>query len=341
MKRIRRCKTALRSKDRVQLDGRAAACARRGAAGERAYVFLSDRGREEASLTFSELERRAYALAAQLVGRGQRGERALLMFPPGLDFIVAFFGCLIARMIAVPMMPPRRLGARDSSASIVADCTPRFALTSPNLPAARSDLAERLKATALDFIYVDATKEAEAPAGSIFAKPGLQDLAFLQYTSGSTWDPKDGMVSHEPSRQCRDDPARVRQHAGDHICELGPALSRYGAYSECAADALCRLPLLAHGADIERLQHIQNKPHIVIERDPAHICGRPRVAVHEPDHLGIGEKVAVAHHHTLGIRRRARGVLQRSQNLQVGLGKCLRRRGLFRGVDAKKSTRSP
>ncbi len=163
---------------------------------ERAYVFLSDRGGEEASLTFSELERRAGALAAQLVGRGQRGERALLMFPPGLDFIVAFFGCLIAGMIAVPMMPPRRLGARDSSASIVADCTPRFALTSPTLQAARSDLAERLKATALDFIYVDATKEAEAPAGSIFPEPGLQDLAFLQYTSGSTSDPKGVMVGH-------------------------------------------------------------------------------------------------------------------------------------------------
>ena len=163
---------------------------------ERAYVFLSDRGGEEASLTFSELERRAGALAAQLVDRGQRGERALLMFPPGLDFIVAFFGCLIAGMIAVPMMPPRRFGARDSSASIVADCTPRFALTSPTLQAARSDLAERLKATALDFIYVDATKEAEAPAGSIFPQPGPQDLAFLQYTSGSTSDPKGVMVSH-------------------------------------------------------------------------------------------------------------------------------------------------
>ena len=163
---------------------------------ERAYVFLSDRGGEEASLTFSELERRASALAAQLVDRGQRGERALLMFPPGLDFIVAFFGCLIAGTIAVPMMPPRRVGARDSSASIVADCTPRFALTSPGLQVARSDLEERLKATALDFIYIDATKEAEAPAGSIFPAPGPQDLAFLQYTSGSTSDPKGVMVSH-------------------------------------------------------------------------------------------------------------------------------------------------
>ena len=162
---------------------------------ERAYVFLSDSGCEEASLTFSELEGRARAVAAQLADRGQRGERALLMFPPGLDFLVAFFGCLIAGMIAVPMMPPRRVGARDSSASIVADCTPRFALTNPTLQTARNDLAERLKGTGLDFIYVDA-KKAEAPAESFFSEPGLQDLAFLQYTSGSTSDPKGVMVGH-------------------------------------------------------------------------------------------------------------------------------------------------
>lgn len=163
---------------------------------ERAYAFLSDRGGEEASLTFSELERRARALAAELVGRGLSGERALLMFPPGLDFLVAFFGCLIAGTIAVPMMPPRRLGARNSSASIVADCTPRIALTSPALQATRGDLSERLQAPALDFMAVDATKEAQAPAGSMFPEPGLQDLAFLQYTSGSTSDPKGVMVSH-------------------------------------------------------------------------------------------------------------------------------------------------
>jgi acyl-CoA synthetase (AMP-forming)/AMP-acid ligase II len=163
---------------------------------ERAYVFLSDRGGEEASLTFWELERRADALAAQLVERGERGDRALLMFPPGLDFIVAFFGCLIAGMIAVPMMPPRRLGARDSSASIVADCRPRFALTSSSLKVARSDLSERLATTGLDFIEADAAREITAPVHSTFPKPGPQDLAFLQYTSGSTSDPKGVMVSH-------------------------------------------------------------------------------------------------------------------------------------------------
>ena len=118
------------------------------------------------------------------------------MFPPGLDFIVAFFGCLIAGTIAVPMMPPRRLGARNSSASIVADCTPRIALTSPALQATRSDLAERLEATALDFIAVDATKERRGACGKHLPGARPHDLAFLQYTSGSTSDPKGVMVSH-------------------------------------------------------------------------------------------------------------------------------------------------
>src|SRR5436853_6405500 len=68
---------------------------------DRAYVFLSDRGAEEASLTFAELDRRARAVAARLAAHGKAGERALLVFPPGLEFIAGFFGCLIAGIIAV------------------------------------------------------------------------------------------------------------------------------------------------------------------------------------------------------------------------------------------------
>src|SRR3954462_9282795 len=82
---------------------------------ERAYVFLSDRGAEEAVLSFRQLHDAANALAAQLSSIARPGERALLVFPPGLEFIIAFFGCLISGVIAVPMMMPRRQGARDSS----------------------------------------------------------------------------------------------------------------------------------------------------------------------------------------------------------------------------------
>jgi acyl-CoA synthetase (AMP-forming)/AMP-acid ligase II len=84
---------------------------RRRAAGqpnERAYVFLSDKGNEEAALSFGELEQRASRVAARLIREGQPGDRALLLFPPGLDFIIAYFGCLLAAVIPVPMMLPRR-----------------------------------------------------------------------------------------------------------------------------------------------------------------------------------------------------------------------------------------
>ena len=91
---------------------------------ERAYLFLSDRGEEETVLTFRELHDAALALAARLSGIARPGDRALLVFPAGVEFMVAFFGCLIARVIAVPMMLPRRQSARDSSAGIMANCEP-------------------------------------------------------------------------------------------------------------------------------------------------------------------------------------------------------------------------
>src|SRR5215813_7297739 len=97
-------------------------------AGDRAYVFLSDRGIEEAALTYGELHSAAQALAARLTKLVHRGDRALLVFPPGLEFVVAFFGCLLAGIIAVPMMMPRR-NARDASSAILANCEPVIALT--------------------------------------------------------------------------------------------------------------------------------------------------------------------------------------------------------------------
>ena len=95
-----------------------------------AYVFLSDRGAEEATLTFRGLYEAAQALAGRLRRIARPGDRAILVFPPGLEFLVAFFGCQIARVIAVPMMMPRRQSARDSSAAIMANCEPVVALTS-------------------------------------------------------------------------------------------------------------------------------------------------------------------------------------------------------------------
>ena len=83
-----------------------------------AYIFLPDRG-DAISLTFGELYGRALAVAQRVAGRGQKGVRAALLFPPGLDFIVDFFGCLLAGVIPAPMMVPRRDSSRDASAAFL------------------------------------------------------------------------------------------------------------------------------------------------------------------------------------------------------------------------------
>jgi acyl-CoA synthetase (AMP-forming)/AMP-acid ligase II len=161
---------------------------------DRAYIFLSNRGSEEDVLTFAELNQRARAFAASLGKRGRKGDRALLLFPPGLDFIVAFFGCLLAGVIAVPMMIPRRVSSRDSSASIVADCSPRFAIANPDLMTDRPDMIERFQSAGLEWLTLD--RNAVPAKGLSLPAASRDDIAFLQYTSGSTSAPKGVMVSH-------------------------------------------------------------------------------------------------------------------------------------------------
>lgn len=169
--------------------------ARRAAeqADDRAYVFVSDRGTEEAALTFRQLRETATALAARLIASAQPGDRAILVFPPGIEFMVAFFGCLMAGIIAVPMMMPRRNSARDSSAAILANCTPALALTTSTI-ALRGDLRARFAQENIRWIEVDLTEAAGATVD--LQEPAPDDIAFLQYTSGSTSEPKGVMVSH-------------------------------------------------------------------------------------------------------------------------------------------------
>jgi acyl-CoA synthetase (AMP-forming)/AMP-acid ligase II len=162
---------------------------------ERAYLVLSDRGEEEAAITFAELERRARALAGAIAARAAPGERALLLAPNGIEFLVGLFGCLFAGVIAVPLMPPRRSQGRDASAGILADCAPRLALAPRALFDGRGDLARRFAAAGLEWLASDDPAAPPAGAGAPRAGRG-EDVAFLQYTSGSTATPKGVMLSH-------------------------------------------------------------------------------------------------------------------------------------------------
>jgi acyl-CoA synthetase (AMP-forming)/AMP-acid ligase II len=163
---------------------------------ERAYVFLSDKGAEEAVLTFGELERRARAVAVALTRSTQRGDRALLLFGPGPDFIIAYFGCVLAGVIPVPMMLPRRNSSLGSSASIVANCAPRVIMTNARLRTTRPDIVERFSGTERQWFIVDEAGEQPSEGNRALPMPGTDDIAFLQYTSGSTSDPKGVMVAH-------------------------------------------------------------------------------------------------------------------------------------------------
>ncbi|WP_456622384.1 fatty acyl-AMP ligase [Bradyrhizobium sp. P5_C12] len=160
---------------------------------DRAYVFVSDRGTEEATLTFRQLHDAATALAARLAATAQSGDRAILVFPPGIEFMVAFFGCLMADIIAVPMMMPRRNSARDASAAILANCAPSVALTASAF-ALRGDLQARFQQESIRWIEVDLAAGSGATVD--LPEPAPEDIAFLQYTSGSTSEPKGVMVSH-------------------------------------------------------------------------------------------------------------------------------------------------
>src|SRR5947207_240744 len=164
---------------------------------DRAYVALSDRGGEGSAITFAELDRRAAALAARIAKGAEPGARALLLFPMGIDCLVAFFACLYAGIIAVPMMVPRRQSTRDASRSILADCEPRLALTTSELLSGmRGDLVRRLNHAGLEWLATDEAGNDPVKADLATHEARRDDIAFLQYTSGSTSAPKGVMVSH-------------------------------------------------------------------------------------------------------------------------------------------------
>ncbi|MEH2361771.1 fatty acyl-AMP ligase [Nostoc sp.] len=161
-----------------------------------AYTFLKDGETEEISISYQELEQRARAIAAYLQSLNAKGERALLLYQPGLEYIAAFFGCLYAGVVAVPAYPPRFNKPMPRLQAIVADAQAKVALTTTSI---LTNVEEQFPYTPdLAALHWIATETIADDVIEKWQQPLINNdtLAFLQYTSGSTGTPKGVMVSH-------------------------------------------------------------------------------------------------------------------------------------------------
>jgi natural product biosynthesis luciferase-like monooxygenase protein len=161
-----------------------------------AYTFLVDGQEKQAWLTYGQLDLQARAVAVLLGAMGARDERVLLLYPPGLEYISGFMGCLYGRVVAVPVLPPRFNRKMERILMIAADSEARIVLTTRAILSKMESSWE--KASELRSLLWVATDDLDLGQADDWLVPEVDGatLAFLQYTSGSTATPRGVMVTH-------------------------------------------------------------------------------------------------------------------------------------------------
>lgn len=157
------------------------------------FIFLRDGVSDEQPLSHRLFDEQARRVAAHLQAQGLKGERLLLLFPQGIAYLIALFGCFYAGVIAVPAYPPRNNRNLLRLKAIMQDCDARFILADQKGVEYMESMKEDF--SAYTFLPVEAlmSKPAEWQPHQV----ALNDIAYLQYTSGSTGSPKGVIIRHE------------------------------------------------------------------------------------------------------------------------------------------------
>jgi fatty acid CoA ligase FadD21 len=148
------------------------------------------------SLTWSQLSRRTLNVARELGPHGSVGDRAVILAPQGLDYIAAFLGSMQAGRIAVPLPLPHRGSSHERVSAVLADTSPSVVLTTS---AVAEDIAAYVDQARLDavpkIVEIDAMN-LDFDGGTSLRTADLPNVAYLQYSSGSTRLPTGVMISH-------------------------------------------------------------------------------------------------------------------------------------------------
>ncbi len=162
-----------------------------------AFYYTDGETDSDQSITYAELDHAARAVAVRILENHKPGARGLLLYPPTMEFVVGFFGCLYAGCIAVPAFPPRRSRKGARIQGIAQDCRAQFALTTEDTVAQiLKDEGTRAETESMQLLATDSVDRSIAIQYSDLPVDP-RSLAVLQYTSGSTGQPKGVMLTHE------------------------------------------------------------------------------------------------------------------------------------------------
>ncbi len=165
---------------------------------DKAACIFQVRSPESAcTLTYGELRKDVIARAEMLFSLGLKGKRVALIYPPGLDFVVTFLACLYSGVVAVPLNLSRNTLQFQRVALVIREADPSAVLSDDqNLPIIRTAL-EKQNINTSELFWLDNDSLSNTEQSDSLEPPQLEDLAFIQYTSGSTSTPKGVMVSHK------------------------------------------------------------------------------------------------------------------------------------------------